>query len=225
MTDTDLIAKLETQLAEKDAVLESATALINEKDAALKVAEKLVEEYKPTVDVSGFLMETVDDVKARFSESQIRDLAEREFAEVNRTRLKAGYSQIEFDEEAWEQAIDETIDDLLADRRRDGANPTGPLMRVMKMMKPDGILVQIPYENQINNLAGSIADAIQRYKDKGFKLVTPDLCPSQNCWELAAIENGLFIYGRYCSQDHQKRTEGTQNEGVEGAITRAMMAG
>jgi len=216
------IAKLETELVEKDAVIDSAIALVNEKDEALQRAEALVVEYKPTTDVGSFLMETADDVRARFSEQTILDLAEGELAEINRVRLKAGHTQIKYDDDEWEKAIDATIADLLADRQTNGPPVVGPLMRTLKMVKPDGVLVQIPYEKQINNLAGSIADAVARYVDKGFKKTDPDLCPSQNCYEPSILKGGNFVFKGYCSNDHLARTEGTQAAETD-IITRTMV--
>ena len=56
------IAELETQVVEQEGVIKSAIALVDEKDEALQKAEALVVEYKPTVDISSYLMETPDDV-------------------------------------------------------------------------------------------------------------------------------------------------------------------
>ena len=204
------IAELETQVVEQEGVIKSAIALVDEKDEALQKAEALVVEYKPTVDIRSYLMETPDDVRARFSEQTIQDLAEGEIAEVNRVRTKAGHAPIKYDEKEMAKKIDETILDLLADRAREAPPVTGPLMRTLKMVKPDGTLVQIPYEDQINNLAGSISDAKERYREKGFKMTDPDLCPSQNCYELSILEGGNFVFRGYCSNDHLTRTEGTQ---------------
>ncbi|MCH8198772.1 MAG: hypothetical protein IIA54_01725 [Chloroflexi bacterium] len=64
--------------------------------------------------------------------------------------------------------------------------------------------------DHINNLAGSISDAKERYREKGFKMTDPDLCPSQNCYEPSILKGGNFVFKGYCSHDHLARTEGTQ---------------
>lgn len=220
-TPEDRIVELEEKVAELD-------ALLAEKDAELEEARELVEEYKPTVDVSGFLMESPDDVKARFSEQHLRDIAAAELAEINRQRHKNGLPPITYSDEEWEKKIAEAVEDLINDRHRTNIpEPPHRLMRGLKLIFPDGSLRQVPYESQINNLAGSIADAIERYKLKGAKPTEPLLCPTYDCYRVSLVgDDGRFAYRGYCSRDHFQRTEPDLNaEDLDNIITRDQVRG
>lgn len=185
---------------------------------------------KATHDVSGWLFETVDDVKAFYPMAHLRDLAQAEIASINRVRMKEGYDRVQFTDEDFEAAIDEIVVGLLADRKA-GAREEGPLMRTLKMVKLDDNgnverLVQIPYEGQINNIAGSLEDGYRKYTKKNFKRTDPMLCPSQDCWEVSAEEDGKMLFTGYCSQDHYNRTEaGAGAPEVPGVTTTGAISG
>ena len=113
-------------------------------------------------------------------------------------------------------------------------------MRMVKMVKPvkvwdedtgerwsyelrDGAqLAQLPIEAQINNAAGSIADGILKYRNKGFRVAAPFFCLLFDCWNPVPFdEGGNPVHGMlYCSQDHQSYVEGlkglSQNAGSTG---------
>lgn len=95
----------------------------------------------------------------------------------------------------------------------------GRALRVVKALKPNGNLVQIPIEGQINNAAaGNPEDAIgvRHYARKGYIILMdleaflPVYCLARNCWA-AAMVPGLskrfpahvdVIGSGYCSYDH-----------------------
>ena len=73
---------------------------------------------------------------------------------------------------------------------------------------------QLPLEAQINNAAGSIADGVLKYRNKGAKIVTPFLCLLFDCYRPAALDDaGNPVFGLYCSEDHFRFVEGTSARG------------
>ena len=154
-----------------------------------------------------FLDDSVEGIRVRFGEEKLKDIAQRELVEINKRRLRDGMPPHEYKGKELKDALERVITEIQSDRELYGPPTEDSLNKTMKMLTPDGNLVQIPYEDQINNLAGSISDATVRYTDKGFKLTDPTLCPSQNCYNPGIIEKGKYTFGMYCSQDHQARTE------------------
>lgn len=202
-----MTTKTETRVEELEAELKEAV------ERAEK-AEAEAEQYRPTADVSGFFMEDAEDVRARFGKQKLEDIAHMELAQINRHRAKQNLPMVKLTGNEKKQAVEKVVQELLEDRKKEGPKQNGPIPKTLKMVKPDGTLVQLPYEAQINNLAGSLEDAVARYRNKGYKLTDPTLCPAQNCYEEAAMDNGKFAYGAYCSQDHQRRTEQMQGTPV-----------
>lgn len=191
-----------------------------EAEVRAEAAEAEADEFRPTKDIKEFLMETAEDVKVRFGEQKLRDLAETEIRDLNQKRTKEGYTRIKWEPAEWDEAVDRAILELLSDRVREAPPIEGPLMKTLKMVKPDGTLIQVPYEAQINNLAGSLEDAIARYRKKGYKLTDPLLCPSQNCYEISTLDSdGTYLHGAYCTADHRRRTEQLQRGAVENPVT------
>lgn len=189
---------------------------------ALNRAEKAEEErdeFKPTRSIEDFILRNKDDVVARFGKQKLEDLARKELAVVNRRRAAQNLPPIDFGPEEMEARLEEVMEELLNDRILNGANSEGPLPKTLKMLTPNGSLVQIPYEAQINNLAGSMEDAIARYRNKGYKLAVDDegrmLCPAQNCWNSAATQDGKNVFGGYCTADHQSRTEANKGQPID----------
>lgn len=203
-------------------VLQAIVASQKEEIAKLQAE---VEAAKPTQDASAWLFETIEDVKAFYPMKHLRDLAQAELASINKVRMKEGYDRIQFTEEDFENAIDGILEGLLADRKF-GAREEGPLMRTLKMFAEDGSLRQIPYEGQINNIAGSLEDGYRKYTKKGFKRTEPMFCPAQDCWEVSAEEDGAMLFTGYCSQDHFNRTEaGAGAPEVPGVTTTGAISG
>lgn len=197
--------EVDPRIAELEAELKEALTRAAE-------AEAEAEAFKPTRDVSSFILTDEESVVARFGEQKLRDLAQHELSSVNRRRAKENLPPIVYSDEEREAAIGRVVNDLLNDRTANGAKTSGPIMKTIKMMTPDGHLIQPPFEAQINNQAGSLEDAIAIYRRKDYKIAVDEegrtLCPSQDCWNSAIVENGEYTFGGYCSSDHQLRTEG-----------------
>jgi hypothetical protein len=76
-------------------------------------------------------------------------------------------------------------------------------------------------ENQINNMAGSLADGIIRYTRKGFKLTDPFLCPRAGCYRPAASDEfNRWRYDGYCSETHRAQVEGGEASPTAGLNTK-----
>lgn len=214
-----------TELEEANAELSAQLAeALRERDDFKAEAEK----HRPTADVRRFHMATPEDVYARFGKDQIADLAQLERVKQNRERSKNGHFPLpQLEGAELEKAINATIADLLGDTARAQPPIEGPLNRVLKMVDREGNLRQIPYEPQINNMAGSLADGYERYRQKGFKMPDPMLCATADCYEDSRINAaGEFEFKGYCSQDHMDRTErlNTQTQ-VPGVTNRNVLSG
>lgn len=199
-----------TTVVETDDQILALEAELKEAIERAETAEARVEELKPTRSIEHYLDMSEEGLRARFGEQQIRDIAARELVQINKRRLAEGLTPVSWEGRELEDAIQRVIAGLQADRQLYGPPSEGPLNKTLKMVKPDDMLIQVPYENQINNLAGSIEDAVARYRNKGYKLTEPLLCPSQNCWEKAAMNGGVYEFKGYCTEDHMKRTERTR---------------
>ena len=218
-----------TASAETADSTEDAEVLREQLRAAAKVIEAQkaeLEANRPTVNISHYLFETIEDVKAFYPEKHLRDTAMAEIAAINKQRMREGYDPIRPKKSEMAGLIEEVMADLLADRKVNGALEEGPLLRTLKMVAPDGSLRQIPYEGQFNNIAGSLEDGYRKYTKKGFKRTQPMLCPAGGCWEVSASEDGEMVFTGYCSQDHFNRTEaGVGAAAVPGVTTRGSISG
>ncbi|HEX7098950.1 MAG TPA: hypothetical protein VF377_06890 [Acidimicrobiia bacterium] len=210
--DDGEVERLRAALEEEQAKRAAAEAELAEKSAKL-------DGLNPTVDVSPWLWETRDDVVAFYGMDKLREIVEGRIATENKRRTKDGYDRLQYTREEKEAMVDEVIDELLEDRQRTAPPEEGPLARTLKMVAFDPQtneprLVQIPYEEQVNNIAGSLADGIVRYTNKGYKRTNPPLCPAQDCFRPSAMEGGQFLHYGYCSEDHRARTEPRKPEQV-----------
>lgn len=93
-----------------------------------------------------------------------------------------------------------------------GRNLPKKRLYTIKAIHKDGRLVQLPFEQQIqNNAGGDPEDAIglRRYQRKGirvlidFDTLTPVYCAAWDCWARAA-QSGNFI--GFCSDRHAQHT-------------------
>lgn len=222
--ESDAQAYIEELKAANEELQKELAATLKEKAQA----EAEADEYRPWEDVSHFHMENRDDVFARFGREQIVDLAQTERVKQNRERSKNGHFPLPpLEGEELERAIEATVADLLGDEGRAQPPVEGPLNRVLKMVDKQGGLRQIPYEPQVNNMAGSLADGYERYRQKGFKMPKPMMCATQDCYkDSAQNEAGEFAFGGYCSADHRDRTERTQTQtGIPGVTNRNVLTG
>ena len=110
-------------------------------------------------------------------------------------------------------------------------------LKVMKALKPDGTLIQIPWERRINNASVGTDTAqigLLTYTDKGFLLLQdeqryPYYCFSIDCWAAAMRTVLLKAYPAheeaigtgYCSMLHGDHTNPNKSAGIfgEGATT------
>lgn len=181
-------------------------------EAQVEDQQTQIEALKPTRDVSDRVFTDPDDVVAFHGEERIEGMVADRIARQNRQRVREGLDRLPTSGKAGKELrteIRETlIKELLEDRQKVRPPDEGWLDRTLKMVKPDGALVQIPYEVQINNVAGSLADGYVRYERKGFKRTEPMMCPSKDCNEFAAQgADGKWAFHGYCTEDHFKRTE------------------
>jgi hypothetical protein len=110
---------------------------------------------------------------------------------------------------------------------RPGRNLPKKRLYTIKAIMPDGRLVQLPFEQQIqNNAGGDPEDAIglRRYQRKGIKVLinfsslVPVYCAAWGCWAQAA-EGGPFI--GFCSIRHAQHTLPNQYKDA-GSIVRSI---
>jgi hypothetical protein len=100
----------------------------------------------------------------------------------------------------------------------------GRSLRVVKAIKPNGGLVQLPFESRVNNAAaGEVGDVIglRTYQRKRFILLmdvdtlSPVYCFARNCWAAAMVPQLVAMFPQhsdvvgsgYCAYDHMVFTE------------------
>jgi hypothetical protein len=203
-----------------DAVIQQLRTDLKREKAAGKKKDEEIAKLRPTQDVTGFMFETADDVRAFYGEERLVNKVKERVATQNRVLMRQGYERLASDDETIAAMVEELVEELVTDRHAEGSRPSdeGWLDRTIKMLKPphpktgERALIQIAYEGQINNVAGSLADGIVRYERKGYKRTEPMLCPSKDCWDPAATidrgaQKGKWAFDGYCSEDHRNRTE------------------
>lgn len=181
--------------------------------AKLAAVERERDKYRPFVEIKHF--ESVADVIAHRGVDQMRLVAEIALAADNKQRTREGRPPLWANRDEYEQLIAETIQakaaEEMSERRRwtDGvAKGSHTRLRTLKMVSPDGRLVQIPIDVTINNGNGSLADPVVKYQRKGFKVASPVRCKLIDCWEYAAFEDGRYLFGGYCNSAHERFMEG-----------------
>lgn len=179
---------------------------------------------RPTQDISGYLEDRVKWLSTHTPEGEDYWLnrAEAEFKRENRQRAKDGLPV--FDVKDHPELLDELVNTLkTAEAAALAKEPDEPPRRRIKMfIMRNGMptIEQIPYENHINNVAGSLADGIFRYTQKGFKLTSPFLCPRAGCFRPAAVDGfNHWQFGGYCSERHYTEVEGQKATPIPGVIT------
>jgi hypothetical protein len=172
-------------------------------------AQAKAEALDPTKDVSGQLFNNTADVRRFFPESHLVDIALDEWAAENKDLTRRGRNPLpEPKGQDLEKRVERAAAELLADRTAH-VQQRGFLLRVVKMVKPNGSLIEVPLEGQINSFRiGGAERAFAPYRAKGYKVADPYLCQSQGCWLEAVIGNdGQFAFDGYCGVDHRSRTE------------------
>jgi len=189
---TETVAEDDPRLAELRRQLEEERAR----------SKKLEEDASSTKEVHVYT--TPEEVVDWFGEQAIRDRVDREFGSMNIERARQGLPPLDPETvapEIYREIRRKLLQDLL-DRRTKWVDP-GAKLRVMKVVHPNGNLVELGVEDQFNNEKGMAGASVLHYRRKGFKLAVPYFCQRNACWMYAAQENGQFLYDGYCSPAHR----------------------
>jgi len=125
------------------------------------------------------------------------------------TRIPQDVDIVAFSGDQEFEIIPERVEHLLFDKP---GRALSKQLYVIKALMPDGRLVQLPFEQQIqNNAGGDPADAIglRRYQRKGIKVLidfdtlVPVYCAALDCWAQAAADGDHI---GFCSARHAKYT-------------------
>ena len=207
---------------EVETVVTDSEAALRERIAVLEAEN---DELKPTRDIHGYLDDRVKWLTDNSPEGERYWLnrAEAKFKADNIQRAKEGLPG--FDIKNHPDILDDLINELKTKEAmgRVGEPDEVATRRVKLFIMRNGMptIEQIPMENQINNMAGSLADGIVRYTRKGFKLTDPFLCPRAGCFKPAASdEMKRWQYDGYCTDKHRTEVEGEQQSPTAGLNVR-----
>lgn len=211
-----------TKMENYDADLEALKAELAAKDAEIDQLRSDRDRYKPTVDIHHLFFDTEADLDRFYSDDQYREMVQNRLDEINMANAKRNRPAVRMDQPGvYDQMLKEVKDSLLSGSL--GKVHDGPWTRKIKFAKPNARdengepvfdltkpleIVGLPLEPQVNNTAGSLADGIVRYTQKGFKLTEPFICPAGPCFRAAALTDfGKWAHEGYCSQEHHDRIE------------------
>lgn len=187
--------ELAVQLVEAEAKI----AAMQEK---LDAAEAEAEALSPYKHVD--LPRTAQDVLEFHGMETMREMAYEHIAFENMARAQRGLPA--FDYRANPQIIEDKIQQLAQHQAERRNRPPSEIFRqrVVKMVKPNGTIVQWPVEEQISNEAGQAGASIWKAKEKGLKLLEPYICQVRDCWQEAEIDDhGQLTLNGYCSPEHR----------------------
>ena len=182
------------------------------------------EKLRPTTDVSEMFKDRVKWLTDNSPEGERYWLnrAEAKFKKDNRERARDGLPVFNVKEHP--EILEDLINELQTKEMADRGEPDEPAARKVKLfIMRNGMptIEQIPMENQINNMKGSLADGIIRYTRKGFKLTDPFLCPRAGCFKPAeSDELQRWQYDGYCTERHRTEVEGDEKSPTIGLKTR-----
>jgi len=227
LDDDTLLARFsEDPAEEEDSEVARLRFELAEARAEIEEANRRAAEWRPDVDVAVY--NTPEEAYQFFGKEKLGQIAERRLAKMNKDRIKEGLPPLYTGDPAeYRRLLEEEVVAIckeMVSRKNSIKNANRVIaQRTLKMVKPDGNMVQIPVELQINNGQGSLYDPIARYKEKGFKLPSPTRCNFRDCWDPSAIHNGKYLFGGYCSQEHQQMIEGDDGKNRNnGRETRAL---
>ena len=188
-------------IAEPDIDAAAAQARIRELEAELAEAEAKVKEYSPTARVN--IPDTPEGWIEFLGEDKITELTDDVLAAENRDRFKKGRPMLDIKDNPDLRAKE--IEKIVA--KREAAKTKHVVddlrARTVKLVKPNGTIIQVIVEEQVSNEKGQPGAAIWKAKEKGFKLADPYICQAYNCWLPALVgEDGTFAYSGYCSSEH-----------------------
>lgn len=180
------------------------------------------EALNPTVDISALFEDRVQWLTDNSPEGENFWLnrAEAKFKNDNIQRAKEGLPGFNINDHP--NILDELINELKTKEamRRVGEPDEPPSRKVKLYIKRKGqmpVIEQLPMENQVNNMAGSLADGIIRYTRKGFKLTKPFLCPRAGCYAPAAVDEfQRWRWDGYCTEKHRIEVEGKEEAPTTG---------
>ena len=216
------------------APLERSEVELRERLSLLEVRNRELEEenydLKPTRELKGMFTDRVKWLTENSPEGERYwiNRAEAEYKKVNKERAQEGLPVFDVKEHP------EILEDLLIELKTkesmhiDNSAVEVAARKVKLYIERNGMptIEQIPMENQINNMAGSLADGIIRYTQKGFKLTDPFLCPRAGCFKPAASdEMKRWKYDGYCTEIHRAEVEGEQKSPTSGLQTRDVLSG
>ena len=162
-----------------------------------------------------------DEVINLLGATTLRETAMQQLARESMKRRREGMPgwDISTESAAVEQRLREIAEQLVQERTKWVREQHQ--VRVVKMVTPEGNIVQVPVEEQINNEAGQQGTAIHKAKDKGYKLHWPYLCQTNDCWLESAVDGqGNLSLDGYCSPAHRRGDPYLGNpKAVEGVTT------
>jgi hypothetical protein len=206
---TDIESKLAELRAERDAAINRATR-----------AEAEADKFRPTHDIRHMLEDPVGSMTKVLGERYWLDAADRELAAENKARHRQMLPMLEWTDTQREQKVAEL---QAKEGNRFNRPVTSPPSKRLKMyFERNGVptIEQIPLEPQVNNGAGSLADPVVRYTDKGFKLTDPFLCMRAGCFAPAAVDsNNRWGFDGYCTALHRSEVEGEKPQQLPGVVT------
>lgn len=188
-------------------------ARVAELEAELEEKSKQVDKYKPTRALGDMFNDRVKWLTDHSPEGEKYwiNRAEAEFKKENMDRAKQGLPTFDIKQHP------ELLDDLIVQLKtkeamaRDKVADEPPTRRIKMFIERNGMptIEQIPFEQQINNTKGSLADGVVRYTRKGFKLTDPFLCPRAGCFKPAGVDEfQRWLHDGYCSETHRQEVEG-----------------
>ena len=203
---------------------------VRELEAANADLERRVEQLRPDVDITVMLFKTEEDLAKVYTDQHWEDLAQLQFESANAERRLRGLKLLEWTPAELEREISRLKQEELASRQKEAWGPPDKRLKMVKPHKDPKTkelsywpphIVQLPYESQVNNVAGSLADGIVRYTRKGYKMTSPFLCPRRNCFRPAAIDAATrdWAFDGYCSHEHYVAVEKPQNPNQQRGVT------
>ena len=233
--ELDTIASAQVVSSRSDNPVIDSDAALRERIAALEAHNRELaeenEDLKPTRELGGMFTDRVNWLTENSPEGERYWIsrAEAEYKATNKERAKEGLPGFDIKEHP------EILDDMIIEMKTkesihiDNSAIETAARKVKLYIHRKGqmpTVEQIPMENQINNMAGSLADGIIRYTRKGFKLTDPFLCPRAGCFYPAATdEMKRWQYDGYCTEVHRAEVEGKEKSPTAGLQTRDVLSG
>ena len=188
------VAVIPAELAARIAELEARNAELEDK----------VKELRDVVEVE--LYSDAEGVVRVLGEEFIREMALAKLDLENLKLMQRGRKPIDYEDhpEILRRHMDEKIRELLVER----TSHVSPMkkLRVVKMVDPkSGHMVQMPMEEQINNMKGEQSAPMAKARAKGYQLCEPYLCQRLDCW-LPAVrdpQTQQMVFNGYCGVEHR----------------------